>query len=253
MNCINHPDKEAKGVCNLCAKTICSDCAVLLKGELYCKNCLPAKMGEAKRQEHSPALAAILSFVIAGLGQIYNGQVWKGLLIFVTSWLVFPWIIGIFDAYFTGKKINEGKIIFKKKTGCLIAMIVGVFLLWIMILILFLIAVIAAPGILKAKGMADEQAAKSTLRSVSAAFELYATENNNIYPESEASLIAMPPLNNRKVHGYFFREELKTSGYKITAIPAYCYKGIHAFIIETGGKLSQEDCRLGIDSYHDGN
>ncbi|MFA5272317.1 MAG: hypothetical protein WC412_08310, partial [Candidatus Omnitrophota bacterium] len=115
MNCINHPEKEAKGVCNLCAGAICLDCAVELKGELYCKNCLSLKTGETKKVEHSSALAAILSFIIAGLGQVYNGQIWKGLLIFFTSWLIFPWIIGIFDAYFTAKKISEGKILFKKK------------------------------------------------------------------------------------------------------------------------------------------
>ena len=242
MNCINHPDKEAKATCNFCAKIICSDCAVELKGEPYCKDCLSLKMGETKKQEHSAMLAAILSFIIAGLGQAYNGQVWKGLLIFLTSWLIFPWIIGIFDAYLVGKKINEGKILFKKKTGCLITMIVGVFLSWIMIFIIAMFAAIAIPGLLKARMVANEQAVKSTLQSVSAALEFYATQNNNIYPESEASLTAMPPLNNRQVHGYIFKEEFKTSGYKIMAMPVYCSRGMYAFVIETGGKLSKEDC-----------
>ncbi|MFA5271802.1 MAG: hypothetical protein WC412_05635 [Candidatus Omnitrophota bacterium] len=242
MNCINHPDKEAKGACNLCANAICSDCAVELKGEIYCKNCLSLKTGETKKVEHSSALAAILSFIIAGLGQVYNGQVWKGLLIFLTSWLIFPWIVGIFDAYFTAKKINEGKIGFKKRTGCFIAMIIGVFLSWVMIFIIAMFAAIAIPGLLKARLVANEQAAGSTLQSVSTALELYATQNNSTYPESEASLIAMPPLNNREVHGYFFKEELKASGYKITAIPVYCYEGMHTFVIETGGKLSKENC-----------
>jgi len=248
MNCTNHPEKEAKGACNLCAKAICSDCAVELKGESYCKDCLSLKMGETKRQEHSAALAAILSFIISGLGQIYNGQVWKGLLIFLTSWLIFPWIIGIFDAYFVAKKIKEGKIIFKKKTGCLITMIVGVFLSWIMIFIIALLAAIAIPNLLRARTVANEQAVKSTLQSMSTALELYATQNNNIYPESEANLTAMPPLNNREVHGYVFKEELRTSGYKIIAMPVYCSRDTYTFIIETGGKLSKENCELEEDS-----
>ena len=91
MKCVNHPDKEAKATCNFCAKVICSDCAVELKGESYCKGCLSLKMGETKKQEHSAALAAILSFIIAGLGQVYNGQVWKGLLIFLTSFTFNEW------------------------------------------------------------------------------------------------------------------------------------------------------------------
>jgi TM2 domain-containing membrane protein YozV/Tfp pilus assembly protein PilE len=242
MNCTNHPDKESKGTCNLCAKAICPDCAVELKGELYCKNCLSLKMGETKKPEHSPALAAILSFIIAGLGQVYNGQVWKGLLVFLTSWLILPWIVGIFDAYFAAKKINEGKIVFKKRTGCLITMIIGVFLSWIMIFIIAMLAAIAIPGFLKARAVASEKAAKATLQSVSTALELYATQNNNMYPENEASLTVVPPLNNREAYGYVFKEELKTSGYKITAIPLYCDEGVYAFTIETGGKLSQEAC-----------
>jgi TM2 domain-containing membrane protein YozV/Tfp pilus assembly protein PilE len=205
-------------------------------------------MGGIKKSELSPALAAILSFIIAGLGQIYNGQVWKGLLIFLTSWLLFPWIIGIFDAYFVAKKINEGKIIFKKRTGCLIAMIIGVFLSWVMIFIVAMLAAIAIPGLLKARAVASEKAAKATLQSVSTALELYATQNNNIYPESEASLSAVPPLNNREVYGYVFKEELKASGYKIIAMPVYCYEGMSTFTIETGGKLSQEACNIENDS-----
>ncbi|MFA6281041.1 MAG: hypothetical protein WCY05_00885 [Candidatus Omnitrophota bacterium] len=242
MNCANHSEKEAKGKCNFCAKSICPDCVVELKGESYCKDCFSLKMGGTKKQEHSAALAAGLSVIIAGLGQVYNGQVWKGLLIFLTSWFIFPWIIGIFDAYFTAKKINDGKIVFKKKTGCLIAMIVGVFLSWVMIFIIAMLAAIAIPGLLKARMVANEQAVKITLQSMSNALEFYATQNNNTYPESEASLIAMPPLNNRETHGYFFKEELRASGYKIMAIPVYCAEGMYTFIIETGGKLSKENC-----------
>ena len=61
----------------------------------------------------NPGLAAVLSFFITGLGQIYNGQIAKGLALllfqFVNVGLMiiligFPlylivWIYGIWDAY----------------------------------------------------------------------------------------------------------------------------------------------------------
>ena len=69
----------------------------------------------------NPGLAAVLSALWVGVGQIYNGQIGKGvlfiilygvsvLLIFVfVGWITTPilWLIGVFDAYRNAKKINE--------------------------------------------------------------------------------------------------------------------------------------------------
>lgn len=71
--------------------------------------------------QKNSGLAAILSFFISGLGQIYNGQIAKGLIItvvqiinalltmifigFVTGGIV--WIWAIYDAYSTAQKINQ--------------------------------------------------------------------------------------------------------------------------------------------------
>jgi TM2 domain-containing membrane protein YozV len=66
-------------------------------------------------------LAAVLSFFFAGLGQIYNGQIGKGvfiiiiqgvnlLLMFVlVGFITYPivWIWGMIDAYKTAEKINR--------------------------------------------------------------------------------------------------------------------------------------------------
>lgn len=68
----------------------------------------------------SPGLAAVLSFFFCGLGQIYNGQILKGLIFLVAyliSWsmmwiligfITTPilWIWGIVDAYSKAQKIN---------------------------------------------------------------------------------------------------------------------------------------------------
>ncbi|MGA2885223.1 MAG: zinc-ribbon domain and TM2 domain-containing protein [Halobacteriota archaeon] len=78
---------------------------------------VPVYMADRK----NPGVAAVLSFFWAGLGQIYNGQLAKGigfivlyafcvLLIFaVIGFILVPivWIIGIWDAYNTAKQYNE--------------------------------------------------------------------------------------------------------------------------------------------------
>lgn len=69
----------------------------------------------------NPGLAAVLSFFWTGLGQIYNGQILKGigliilqafnfLLIFVLiGFITFPlvWALGIWDAYRTAESHNK--------------------------------------------------------------------------------------------------------------------------------------------------
>ncbi|MBI4881019.1 MAG: hypothetical protein HY812_15380 [Planctomycetes bacterium] len=55
-----------------------------------------------------PLLAAVLSVVFPGGGQVYNGHLLKALLIFVTSPLVIPWLIGIADAFFSARRHNAG-------------------------------------------------------------------------------------------------------------------------------------------------
>lgn len=68
----------------------------------------------------SAGLAAVLSFFISGLGQIYNGRILKGLVIIVVQiingalttvligWipLAIVWVWAIIDAYREAEKIN---------------------------------------------------------------------------------------------------------------------------------------------------
>ena len=69
----------------------------------------------------NPILAAILSLIVAGLGQIYNGQVTKGVMFIIVQlingaltalligWLLLP-LVGawsMIDAYLTAKHNNE--------------------------------------------------------------------------------------------------------------------------------------------------
>ncbi len=69
----------------------------------------------------SPVLAAILSLILSGLGQIYNGQITKGVIFIVIQlinaaltavligWILMP-IVGLWamiDAYLVAKSNNE--------------------------------------------------------------------------------------------------------------------------------------------------
>jgi TM2 domain-containing membrane protein YozV len=67
--------------------------------------------GDAKPK--SPGIALLLSFLLCGVGQMYNGQVGKGILMLIgciIAWFVFlGWIIWIWsmvDAYSTAKQMN---------------------------------------------------------------------------------------------------------------------------------------------------
>ncbi len=73
-------------------------------------------------KEKDPTLAAILSFLIVGLGQIYLGLTKKGILLFIgaiisgflmliligfVTWLLI-WGYAIYDAHNSAKKMNNG-------------------------------------------------------------------------------------------------------------------------------------------------
>lgn len=109
----------------------CSNCGKQIdeKAEI-CPECGVRQMGSAPYQQpayeqKNPGLAAVLSALWVGIGQIYNGQIAKGLLLIVgyiiSIILIFVfigmittpiiWIFGIYDAYNTAKKINAGEIV----------------------------------------------------------------------------------------------------------------------------------------------
>ena len=104
----------------------------------YCSNCGEEIDDEAEicpecgvRQEPAsnniggggdPGIAALLSFFIVGAGQLYNGEVAKGIILFILAgisgilmlvligFITTPiiWLYGIYDAYNTAQK-QQGK------------------------------------------------------------------------------------------------------------------------------------------------
>lgn len=178
MKCVNHPEVDAVGMCIRCGKYICETCKVPSAGETYCKQCISEKAGAGTVQKKSPILAAVLSFLMGGLGQIYNGQPGKALLIFFTSWLIIPWIYGIINAYKTANRINEGLIEIPKKTGCLITAIIIMILLPVLIFILAILTAIAIPNFVRARASAQTNLCRNNLRLIYHLKEQYAIDNN---------------------------------------------------------------------------
>jgi TM2 domain-containing membrane protein YozV len=107
-NCGDQIDEKAE---------ICPDCGVRQPRAAFYQ--------EPVYQQKNPGIAAVLSALFVGLGQIYNGEIAKGLIFmvayFISILLAFIfigiittpilWIFGIYDAYNTAKKINAGEIV----------------------------------------------------------------------------------------------------------------------------------------------
>lgn len=114
-NGVSRPASTKTKRCPFCAEEIqyaankCRHCGEFMPGSR-----LPRKLKE-------PGVAAAMTFVIPGLGQIYNGQIFAGLalgmLCFVFYFSIALAILGlaihvflIFDAYKTAIRFNEGKL-----------------------------------------------------------------------------------------------------------------------------------------------
>ena len=106
------------------------------------------------REEKNPVFAAGLSFLFPGLGQVYNGQTGKGLLVIfgVLAGLlamlipgVAVWIFGVYDAYTTAQGMNAGTISFRETSliSVILFMIAGTIGV-LMVLALLALAAFAA-------------------------------------------------------------------------------------------------------------
>ena len=112
-------DKEVK----ISSETkFCSNCGAKIdvKAEICPKCGVRVKVKAPIVAMKSPGLAAVLSFLIVGLGQIYNGEIGKGILLIICNvisillsfvligipLLLILWIYAIIDAYDTANKIN---------------------------------------------------------------------------------------------------------------------------------------------------
>jgi TM2 domain-containing membrane protein YozV len=73
-------------------------------------------------QQKNPVLALILSLIIVGVGQVYNGQIVKGIIFFLAALILgltgigliisfIIWLYAMYDAYTIAQRINDGEIV----------------------------------------------------------------------------------------------------------------------------------------------
>ena len=106
----------------------CPECGRELQNPnaVICPHCGGA-LRTPYREDKNPLLAAFLSFLAPGAGQIYNGQTQKGVMFLVVDFLcevcsdldllsvgalvvlLIFWIAVVVDAYTTAKKLNRGE------------------------------------------------------------------------------------------------------------------------------------------------
>ena len=102
----------------------CAHCGTEIDVEaMACPNCGVLQIGMQPKNQtpiKNEGLAAVLSFFFTGLGQIYNGDIGKGIALIIIQIInivlmfiivgfityIIVWIYGIWDAYNTAKNIN---------------------------------------------------------------------------------------------------------------------------------------------------
>jgi len=134
MPCVNHPEAAVQSYCQSCGKPLCTSCVrTTAAGQVFCEQC-QATSGVDPSQAYwqayvtpprgvpNPAAAAVLG-LIPGVGAMYNGQLFKGLIhvvifavlvsitenygvfgIFIGAWVLYQ----SFEAFHTAKARRDG-------------------------------------------------------------------------------------------------------------------------------------------------
>ena len=98
-----------------------------------------AEVSRRERKKY-PAVAAGLSLLFNGLGQVYNGQFVRGVAVLLGSllglfFLIVPgvavWLWGGYDAYRTAKGMNEGLLPYRETSPL---MIVAFLVVWAVVI-----------------------------------------------------------------------------------------------------------------------
>jgi len=136
------------------AQNYCPNCGAELqyKEAEICPSCGVRIRPPEPPRKKEPVLAALLSFIFAGSGQVYNGELGKGILILAGTVIgafvflipgIIVWLFGIFDAYTTSEKMNKGEIPLKEASGESIIAYILAFVAIIVIAVILFIFVIA--------------------------------------------------------------------------------------------------------------
>ena len=129
MDCVNHTGVGAAAYCQSCGKALCQACVRTVPGGMIlCEPCWTAWQGfqqpfVAAQSGPNPSAAAVLG-LIPGVGAMYNGQFFKGLVhvvifvvlvsfahghgifgLFIPAWILYQ----SFEAFHTAKALRDGQ------------------------------------------------------------------------------------------------------------------------------------------------
>lgn len=130
MDCVNHNGVQATAYCQNCGKALCGTCVrTVAGGQVFCEPCSAAwqtfqqPFVAASSGEPNPSAAAVLG-LIPGVGAMYNGQFFKGLIhvvifavlisitdhypifgLFIAAWILYQ----SFEAFHTAKARRDGQ------------------------------------------------------------------------------------------------------------------------------------------------
>lgn len=130
MDCVNHQGVGATAYCQNCGKPLCATCVRNAgNGQILCEPCLAAWQNIQQpfvappSGGPNPSVAAVLG-IIPGVGAMYNGQYFKGLIhvvifvviisitthyglfgLFIPAWILYQ----SFEAFHTAKAIRDGQ------------------------------------------------------------------------------------------------------------------------------------------------
>src|SRR4051812_11186680 len=83
--------------------TFCNNCG---SREDLCE-CLPTE----PQKDRNPVVAALLSLLIPGLGQAYNGEMTKAIVFFIGWLTIVAWPLAVMEAYYSARVgILEGRL-----------------------------------------------------------------------------------------------------------------------------------------------
>jgi hypothetical protein len=138
MRCVNHPDVDVQSYCQSCGKALCASCVrTTATGQILCEADYAAAGNDPSKAywqpvppypvgpppgSPNPAAAAVLG-LIPGVGAMYNGQLFKGLIhvvifvvlvsladhygvfgFFIAAWVLYQ----SFEAFHTAKARRDG-------------------------------------------------------------------------------------------------------------------------------------------------
>ena len=116
----------------------------------------------------------------------------------------------------------------------------------IVVAVIALIAAIAIPNMVKARALANDSMAESTLTAVAKVMEQYRVSHDS-YPTEMSDLTNVPPpylnkdYSSGTYYGFSFVSTLGAGGYSLQANPVTPgVTGTKAYTVTTGGKISEE-------------